>query len=62
MPIYEYKCPKCYKEMELTQKFNDPAPLCCCDEGAPVEMVKQISKSSFVLKGKGWYKTDYGGK
>lgn len=62
MPLYEYKCPKCQKELELMQKHNDPAPLCACEEGDPVEMIKQISLGNFVLKGKGWYKTDYSKK
>lgn len=59
MPVYEYKCPKCQKELEVSQKIGDPAPLCTCAEGDPVEMVKQISLGSFILKGSGWYKTDY---
>jgi len=62
MPLYEYKCPKCAKELELMQKFTDPAPLCVCAEGNPVEMVKQISRGSFILKGSGWYKNDYAKK
>jgi putative FmdB family regulatory protein len=53
MPIYEYMCEKCGKTIEAIQKVNDPAPEC---HG---KMKKLISKSSFILKGKGWYVTDY---
>ena len=53
MPIYEYQCPKCKKTIEIIQKVNDPPPMC---HG---KMKKLISKSTFHLKGSGWYKTDY---
>ena len=53
MPIYEYICEKCNRKIETLQKVNDPPPEC---HG---EMVRLISKGSFILKGKGWYATDY---
>ena len=28
MPIYEYKCPCCGKEIELLQNYDDPEPDC----------------------------------
>jgi putative FmdB family regulatory protein len=60
MPIYEYRCNSCHDEFEVTQKITD-APLVACPKCAgPVE--KLISQSSFVLKGSGWYATDYGRK
>jgi putative FmdB family regulatory protein len=62
MPIYEYICPKCYKELELLQKVNDPEPLCFCDEGDPCPMDRQISKNSFQLKGSGWERDGYASK
>lgn len=62
MPLYEYRCPKCERLMELMQKFSDPPPVCTCAEGDPVEMVRQLSRGSFILKGSGWYKTDYAKK
>jgi len=60
MPIYEYRCNSCHDEFEITQKITD-APLAACPkcEGA---VEKLISHSSFVLKGSGWYATDYGKK
>ena len=63
MPTYEYRCPVCNFELEVKQKVSDPDPLCRhCLSGNPHnenKMVKQISLSSFSLKGSGWYKTDY---
>lgn len=57
MPIYEYECPKCAKVIEVMQKFSD-APLAeCPDCQGPVS--KKVSKTSFQLKGTGWYATDY---
>lgn len=60
MPIYEYKCTKCEKEQEFIQKFSDDPVTTCPDCGG--EMKKMISTNSFVLKGSGWYMTDYGTK
>ncbi|MFU8856670.1 MAG: FmdB family zinc ribbon protein [Deferrisomatales bacterium] len=60
MPIYEYRCDSCHDEFEVTQRITD-APLRACPKcEGPVE--KLISQSSFVLKGSGWYATDYGSK
>ncbi|MGO9614462.1 MAG: FmdB family zinc ribbon protein [Dissulfurispiraceae bacterium] len=57
MPIYEYQCLDCGKHYELIQKFSDE-PLTVCDQcGGQVR--KLISATSFVLKGGGWYVTDY---
>jgi len=60
MPIYEYKCRKCGKEFELFQRMTDPALKSCQFCKGPVH--KLMSRSSFHLKGSGWYVTDYGGK
>jgi len=57
MPIYEYECPNCGKQYEIFQRFNDE-PLSRCHEcGGHVH--KLISRTSFILKGTGWYVTDY---
>jgi putative FmdB family regulatory protein len=58
MPIYEYRCEGCGKHHEIMQKITD-APLTACPDCGG-EMKKQISNTSFVLKGTGWYATDYG--
>jgi putative FmdB family regulatory protein len=60
MPIYEYKCTKCQKEFEVFQNITDDnIPPCKFCQG---KAKKMISRSSFHLKGSGWYVTDYGGK
>lgn len=60
MPIYEYRCDRCGKEFEAWQKFSD-APIESC-EFCGGHASKMISQSSFILKGSGWYVTDYGNK
>ena len=57
MPIYEYSCAKCGKTTEAMQKISDP-PLKKCPKCGG-ELVKMISNSSFILKGTGWYVTDF---
>ncbi len=57
MPIYEYRCLECNNEMEVMQKFSDE-PLSTCPQCGG-QLKKLISNSSFILKGTGWYKTDY---
>lgn len=57
MPIYEYKCTKCNKKFEVMQKISsDPLKVC---ESCGGELKKLITNTSFVLKGTGWYVTDY---
>ena len=57
MPIYEYKCTKCGKEFEVLQRSFDVDEAPCEDCGAPGK--RFMSNTSFVLKGTGWYVTDY---
>lgn len=57
MPIYEYICDDCGKQCEIIQKFTDE-PLSTCPECSG-QMHKLISHTSFILKGNGWYATDY---
>jgi putative FmdB family regulatory protein len=57
MPIYEYECDDCGKRCEVIQKFNDE-PLSICPECGG-NLHKLVSQSSFILKGNGWYVTDY---
>ncbi|MBM4137040.1 MAG: zinc ribbon domain-containing protein [Nitrospira sp.] len=57
MPIYEYECLDCGKHCEMIQKFSDEPLDTCPDCGG--HMHKLISHTSFILKGTGWYVTDY---
>lgn len=57
MPVYEYECRKCGDHLEVTQKMSDPALAECGKCGGSLK--KLITATSFVLKGSGWYATDY---
>ena len=57
MPIYEYQCQKCGAIEEALQKFSDK-PLTKCKHCSG-KLHKLVSRSSFHLKGTGWYVTDY---
>ncbi len=62
MPIYEFKCSVCGAVAEVLQRMDAPAPLCseCPQDGSESPaMVKQVSCSSFVLKGGGWAADGY---
>src|SRR3989304_4824426 len=57
MPIYEYECTKCGDKFEAFQKMSDePIKKCKKCKG---KVSRLISPSGFVLKGSGWYATDY---
>jgi putative FmdB family regulatory protein len=60
MPIYEYECTNCRKVTEAVQRFSD-SPLSECSH-CHGHLRKLISRSTFHLKGSGWYVTDYSGK
>ncbi len=59
MPLYEYRCLKCNHLMEVLQKHDDP-PIRRC-EVCSGKVEKQISRTSFLLKGGGWFDQGYGG-
>ena len=60
MPIYEYRCTHCKKNFEIFQKITEkPKKRCGVCNG---KLEKIVSQSSFLLKGTGWYKTDYARK
>ncbi len=63
MPIYEFECKACGDVQEVMQKLSDPQPTECPScHGGP--LVKLMSRTGFILKGGGWYVTDFrdGGK
>ena len=57
MPLYEYHCSDCGKEFELRQKFSDAPATVCPACGGAIE--KMIARTSFSLKGSGWYSEGY---
>ena len=59
MPIYEYECKDCGHEWDEMQKITAD-PLTDCPECKARSARRLISRTSFVLKGSGWYVTDYG--
>src|SRR5579883_2514529 len=57
MPIYEYQCDQC-GVFEYSQRITeDPLKKCPTCKG---KVRRLISHTSFMLKGSGWYATDYG--
>ncbi len=61
MPTYEYRCNACGIEFEVEKRMSDPVAAACTTCGA-TDTERLISHSSFVLKGSGWYVTDYARK
>ena len=61
MPIYEYLCTSCGYQFEEVQKFSEPSMEECPDCGKNSAQ-RQVSMSSFHLKGGGWYKDGYSSK
>ena len=58
MPIHEYQCRKCEAVAERIEGTHDRPMKKCPSCGGKVDQM--ISSSAFVLKGSGWYATDYG--
>ena len=57
MPTYEYECGACHRVFEVKQRISEP-PLTTCDAcGGAVRRL--LSAAPFILKGEGWYVTDY---
>jgi putative FmdB family regulatory protein len=56
MPTYEYSCPSC-GAFDLEQRITEPARAQCDRCGGPVKRL--ISRSSFALRGGGWYADGY---
>ncbi|MEK6285511.1 MAG: zinc ribbon domain-containing protein [Acidobacteriota bacterium] len=60
MPIYKYTCEKCGSHVEVIQRISDAPPKRCEKCGGKVK--KAVSRTSFQLKGSGWYASDYSRK
>jgi putative FmdB family regulatory protein len=57
MPTYEYECLKCRRVFEIRQRISEPALTVCDVCGGEVRRL--LSPAPFILKGGGWYVTDY---
>jgi putative FmdB family regulatory protein len=57
VPTYEYECNKCRRTFEVRQRISEPA--LTTHEGCGGEVHRLISPAPFILKGEGWYVTDY---
>ena len=58
MPIYEYVCERCGRLTEVMQKLGDPPPPECPECGAG-PLARLVSRTTFQLKGGGWYSDLY---
>jgi putative FmdB family regulatory protein len=63
MPIYEYECEKCGVTFEAMQTISEKPMKTCnglgCDEKDNGKVRRIVSQSGFILKGSGWYASDY---
>ncbi len=57
MPTYEYHCDGCGRDFEVKQRISEDALTTCEVCGGRVRRL--ISSAPFILKGEGWYVTDY---
>lgn len=57
MPTYEYECEQCRRVFEVRQRISAAALTTCDACGGAVRRL--LSPAPFILKGGGWYVTDY---
>jgi len=63
MPIYEYECEKCNATFEAMQSVSAKPLRTCnglgCNNKDNGKVHRIVSVSGFILKGSGWYTSDY---
>jgi putative FmdB family regulatory protein len=63
MPIYEYECNKCGAVFEAMQAISAKPLKSCnglgCDDKDNGKVRRLVSASGFILKGSGWYTSEY---
>lgn len=59
MPVYEYECEKCGAEFEIMQSISAKPITACAKEKCNGKVRRLVSASGFILKGSGWYSSDY---
>jgi putative FmdB family regulatory protein len=57
VPTYEYECDKCRRVFEVRQRISEPA--LTTHDGCGGAVRRLLSPAPFILKGDGWYVTDY---
>ena len=57
MPTYEYQCDRCNRVFEIRQRISEPA--LTTHDGCGGAVRRLLSPAPFILKGGGWYVTDY---
>src|SRR5262249_35657603 len=57
VPTYDYQCDDCGRTYEVRQSISAPALTSCQFCGGHVRRL--LSPAPFILKGGGWYVTDY---
>lgn len=60
MPIYEYRCLNCNRQVEVFQRVSEPALKICPACGGAYRKV--ISPVGIIFKGSGFHVNDYGRK
>lgn len=56
MPTYQYRCTSCGEDLEVHQKFTDPALTTC--PACSGDLRKVFNAVGVVFKGPGFYATD----
>ena len=59
MPIYEYECGKCNTTFEAMQSVSSKPLKNCTVLACKGKVHRLVSASGFILKGSGWYTSDY---
>jgi putative FmdB family regulatory protein len=57
VPTYEYECDACHRVFEVRQRITEPA--LTTHEACGGTVHRLLSAAPFILKGEGWYVTDY---
>ena len=59
MPIYEYECLKCGDTFEVMHSISADPLKKHGENGCKGKVQRLVSASGFILKGEGWYTSDY---
>lgn len=63
MPVYDFKCEKCESVQEYYVKtINSYPDKCSCGNTKKLKKIDTFSSSKPILKGNGFYETDYKNK